>query len=129
MSLTKDPNDEGYGFLDKYDNPSPSMILDSDKELYAQEVQQTTKSTGSGFLSGLGALLQQAGMTAVDVIGAKAKAGITSTNPNVNPDAANAAAAANKQQSAITPNYMPWIIGGAGVLGVVVILAVMSRRS
>lgn len=86
-------------------------------------------TSGGGFLSGLGTLLQQAGTTAIDVIGAQAKAGITSTNPNVNPDAARSAALANGQQNQISGNYTPWLIGGGIALAAIVLIAVMSRRS
>lgn len=110
------------------------MILDSDKELYAQEQADANaaaaKSSGSGFLSGLGALLGYAGKTAVDVIAANKTAGISSTDANVNPAALQAALQAQQQQAALNKqNYMPWVIGGAAVLGVVVLMAVMSRRS
>lgn len=108
------------------------MILDTDKELYAQEAAANTATNngGSGFLSGLGDLLKTAGATAIDVIGAKAKAGITSTDPNINPAALNAKTLANQQQANLQgTNYTPWLIGGGIALGAIVILAVLSRRS
>lgn len=84
----------------------------------------------NSFFSGLGDLFQKAGSTAIDVIAAQKQAaiGIGSTNPNVNPAAAASANNSNSQQKAITPNYVPWIIGGIAVVAGVGLIVALSRK-
>lgn len=84
----------------------------------------------NNFFSGLGDLLNKAGATAIDVIAAQKQAalGIGSTNPNVNPAATASANQANAQQNAITPNYVPWIIGGIAVIAGVGLVIALTRK-
>jgi hypothetical protein len=79
------------------------------------------------FLSGFN--LNDLGQTAVDIISAQNTGPITSAGPKTNPAATNAAAMANATQKTVNPtNYTPFIIGGAALVGVLVLVVVLARR-
>lgn len=92
---------------------------------------EESSDTSGGFLSSLGDLFTKAGTTAVDVIAAQQAAKLsTANNPNVNPAALLAAQqAAAQQQNASVSQYMPYILGGVALIGVVLAVVVISRRS
>lgn len=97
----------------------------------AMDASYAPASSSGGFFDGLGSLLSKVGTTAVDVLAAQQLSKIgTANNPNVNPAALQAALQAQQQQNdASISKYMPYIIGGVALVGLILGAVVISRRS
>lgn len=73
-------------------------------------------------------LFKTAGQTAVDIIAAQNSGPVTSAGPNTNPQKlTNQALANGAQQTANPSNYTPLIIGGAVLVGVLVLVVVLKK--
>lgn len=73
-------------------------------------------------------LLRVGGQTAADVIAAQNSGPVTSAGPLVNPQTLQAQQLANGTQATANPvNYTPFILGGAVLVGALVLVVVLKN--